>query len=277
MKKKFINLAIAAALLSGSAVGHSATLNTGSADGTLADFGGFDWHANGASWIQGFGLTSNSNINDTTNFTLTYQAFAGVIDTTSPVQNLFVASPGSAFGTYEVTTYQTLNETATCLNVGCSSINITTNSGVWDIYLDNTPNANQAAGTGFLDGINILSGVWNVSNNSFTLNPDGTARGAAVLDGTVTYTNNAVVNPNLLGTQFQGTLLLPGLSNYTRPAEFNGISTGVDTPAIGDTPGHFVLQTDGSQSFTQQVPEPGMLALLGIGILGFGFARRTRT
>ncbi len=278
MKKKLINLAIAAALLGGSAVGHSATLNTFSADGILQNFSGIDWHANGGGWIQGFNLANA--VGATSDFTLTYQAFAGVLETTSPTPNLYVASPGSQTGTYELTTYSVLDETATCLAAGpvaCAAISIATNSGTWQVFLDSGTNANQSLGTGFLDGTNILSGTWDSGLSTFLSNgiPPGSGgalgTGGGILQGTVTMTNSTFINPDFRGTELQASLQFPGLSspNYTRPAAFNGVATGADSPT------NFVLQTDTSQNFT--VPEPGMLALLGIGLLGFGFTKRFRT
>lgn len=276
MKKKLLNLSIAAALLGGSVVGHAATLNTFSADGILQNFTGFDWHSNGASWIQGFDLTGANTTGDTDTFTLTYQAFAGGISTPSPTPNLFVAPPESATGTYELTTYQVINETATCQNAGCTSLQIATTGGTWNVFLDSTPNANQAAGTGFLDGVSILSGNWTTGLSSFAANgpipnPGVIGTGGGFLNGTVTSTNNTYVNPNLLGTDFQASLQFPGQNppDFTRPGAFNGVATGANSPTA------FVIQTDGSQSYTA-VPEPGMLALIGVGLLGFCFSRRSR-
>jgi hypothetical protein len=276
MNKKITSLAVAAALLGGSAMGYAATLDTtGAGDGLLQNFTGFDWNQNGGAWVQGFDLTNANNAGDSDNFTLTYQAFASTINSTSPTPNLFVAPPGPAVGTYELTTFQTLNETALCLNNGCTSIQISTDSGTWNVFLDFSPDANQATGTGFLDGVSILSGNWTGGLSTFIAsgaipNPGVFGTGSAFLTGTVTSTNNTYVNPTLQGTQFQASLQFPGLSapDFTRPTAFNGIATGADTAA------NFVLQADGSQNYT--VPEPGMLALLGIGMLGFGFTRRRR-
>ncbi|SDZ75502.1 flocculation-associated PEP-CTERM protein PepA [Nitrosospira multiformis] len=279
MNKKLINLSMAAVLLGGPAIGYSATLDTVSADGVLQNFTGFDWHSNGGGWVQGFDLTGANMQGDSDTFTLTYQAFAGVINTTSPTNNLYVAAPGSQNGTYEVTTFQTLTQTATCANDGCSSIDITTNSGSWRIFLDSSPDANQSTGTGFLDGVNILSGTWDSGFSTFSATgaipgPAVLGTGGGFLFGTVTFTNNTYVNPALAGTQFQASLQFPGQSapSYTRPAAFDGVATGADTASS------FVIQTDGSQGFTHgEVPEPGILALMGIGLLGFAFTGRRRT
>ncbi|MGH8763225.1 MAG: flocculation-associated PEP-CTERM protein PepA [Nitrosospira sp.] len=275
MKKKLINLVIAAALAGGATAGHSASYDTFSPDGVLQNFSGFDWHSNGGGWIQGFDLSGTNQAGDTDVFTLTYQAFAGVIGTTSPVNELYVASPGSASGSYEATIFSTLTQTATCANDGCSSINITVNSGDWTVYHDASPDANQAAGTGFTDGTAILSGTWDSGFSTFSATGSipGPVFGAGggFLVGTVTDTDNTFINPDLLGTTLQASLIYPGQSSptYTRPAAFNGAATGADSASS------FVIQTDTSQNFSQ-VPEPSMMALLGIGLLGFGFANRRR-
>jgi hypothetical protein len=279
VNKKLINLSMAAVLLGGPAIGHSATLDTFSADGILQNFSGFDWHSNGSGWVQGFNLPNAQGA--TVDFGFTYQAFAGVINTTSPTPNLFVSSPGPEVGTYEVTTFATLQQTATCLAAGptaCASIQIDTNSGQWRIFLDDSPDSNAAAGTGFLDGVNIISGTWDSGLSTFISNgtPPGTGgalgSGGGFLTGTVTMTNNTFVNPNLVGTQLQASLQFPGENapNFTPATAFNGVATGANTPT------DFVLQTDTSQNFTAAIPEPSVIALLGIGMLGFGLSYRRR-
>jgi len=255
--------------------GSAATLDTTSAgppnDGVLQNFIGIDWHANGGGWVQGFNLTGANNAGDSDTFTFTYQAFANSIDSSNLAPNLRVGAPGPGVGTYELTTYAVLTETAICQNAGCSSINIITNSGLWDIYFDTTPDANQAAGTGFRDGVNIISGTWDGGFSTFGATaiigtPGAIGSGGGTLFGTVTNTNNTYVNPDFVGTSLQASLIFPGLSNYTRPAAFNGTPTGADTPS------NFVIQTDTSQAFT--VPEPGIMMLLGAGILGLGFRKK---
>ena len=211
--KKMTRATVAVLLMIGGACAvQAATLDTTTAtpnDGILQNFSGIDWNANGAAWVQGFGLTSSNNAGDSDTFTLTYQGFASSIGTTTPTPNLYVASPGPATGGYELTMYSTINETATCLTAGCTAISIATSGGVWQVYFDISPDANQALGTGFRTdsgSVQILGGAWTGGNSLFSA---ALATGGGNLYGTVTSTNNTYVNPDLFGTTLQASLAVP--------------------------------------------------------------------
>lgn len=266
----------AAVLLSSPALTRSASLNTFGPDGLLENVSSIDWHSNGGGWVRGLNLSNTTGATDDFNFT--YQAFAEAIGSTSPAPNLYVAAPGPQLGTWELTTYGTINGTATCLSAGeeaCSMVSVNTNSGSWQIFLDNaSPDANQAAGTGFLDGVNIVSGSWDNGSSTFNYNGDPRAPQSGesgTLNGTVTMTNNTYVNPDLIGTSFQASLQFPGQPAplFTRSAAFNGTATGTNSAES------FVLQMDASQHVAQ-IPEPApyLLFVAGFGLLSLIARRR---
>lgn len=272
-------VAFAAVAMAASAAAH-ATPTLTNLDGAFDPFGGFDWASNGAAYVTGFGLSSASAAGSSDAFTLYYMAAArddGILDTSGTA----FATPGNNV-TYEYTVFATLNETATCTGIGgtlanpCGALALTATSGTWDIYYDTAPNADIAAGTGFRNGISILSGVFNPGFAGFFVAtgdaPNGSGSGSNTLTGTVLITDNTYINPDLVGTTAVTTLQYGAFqTGFVRPATFDGVGgyPGADSGT------DFVFQADSNQDFT--IPEPGSMALIGLGLIGLGLKRRSKT
>ena len=240
------------------------------------DFGGFDWASNGSVLIDGYGVRSGvNNLGDTDTFTLTYQSFAANIQNAAGVNQF---APGLRQGTgtgYEFTINATITEQVTCITPGCTAVTITPISGTWDVYYQAVGNADLVNGTGVLDGTLVMSGVFGLSDTIIggqgPTNP-GNVTLAGTFLGAVNFVDGVIINDTFTGTKAVSTLQFgANTTAWTRPNAFDGIG------AIGpNTNTRFVGQADANQSFTNDVPEPGSLALVGLALAGVAMLGRRR-
>lgn len=272
MKKMAFGLMLMVAGATGSA--YAATITN--PDGTF-DFGGFDWASSGSALIQGYDVLNNTATGTVDNFTLDFQAYATAVQDSSGT-DLVLANLRQGSGTgYEYTINAHLNETVTCLTDGlntCGIVKIDVVGGNWDVYYQAVGDAvaGSAGMTGILDGTSLLSGGF-FSGSSLLGTQGATNPGDVTLSGTffgnVLSTNNTYIIPDLSGTKAVSTLQFGNNTTaWTRPTNWDGIG------AIGpDTNSFFVGQADANQSF---VPEPGTIALLGLGLMAVGISQRRR-
>jgi len=237
-----------------------------------AQWTGFDWAQAGTAFTTGFTPTAGDT------FTLTYFAWAVALQNgINPFPNsqqvgldtIANGAPGPGATTYEYTVVATLNETVDSCTANTCTFDV--NGGTFDVYYDLAQNANAqpgSLGTGFQHGTHLIGGTVNpLANQTFSL---VNGSNSTTLTGTVNFTNTTYINPALIGSTATTTLQIgPAQTNgYVSPGGFNGTAFA---------PGTIVFQADGNQSFTSAVPEPGSLALIGLGIATLGFVRRRKS
>jgi hypothetical protein len=259
-------------------------------DGTnvlASDATTLDWNASGSGVAKGVG-PFGSPLTVGQNFQFLYQSNLASVDGNPTI--LFNGLDSTANGTkdtaagknYEFTIVAMLNETVTSASGTHATFGLAPGENKVAIYYDTAANASTAGGTGFDDGtlIAMLTIVPENTQSEFTVTAPGAGQGstkitARVVDG-ADFIDPAYlqgVSELLFGVNFESNLNYPAGNSSTNNFHIGGSSLFPDYVAGNND---IVFKVDGSNTFTNAVPEPGTMMLLGMGMLGFVGAQRRR-
>ena len=243
-------------------------------------FGGLEWDSASTAVSVGFDPTALTSV-----VTTTFWSTANGIK--SPSGSTFntpgITPPGNNPVGWEFTIYATIVEQATCvltLNGGlpgagnpCIQSNFFTVGGSYDIYFDPLADANLVTGAGITDGDVVISGSMSPGfAGTFTTTGGNDGSGIFRFRGIVDSTNPLYIAPGLDYSRATSTLQFgDDTGGWTAPSSLPGAAGG--TASLPQ--GYLAFQADGNQTF--DIPEPGSLALLGVGLVGFVVGTRRKT
>ncbi|WP_075794081.1 flocculation-associated PEP-CTERM protein PepA [Massilia putida] len=246
-----------------------------------------DWNATGSGVAKGVGpFGSPLTVGQT--FQFLYQSNLASVDgdTTALFNGLDFNANGvkGAGKTFEFTIVAKMTEKVTNLTGATAEFGLagTAADNKVAIYYDTKANASTTGGTGFDDGtlIALLTIVPSNTQSTFTIVGAGGQGSTKLSAGKVEAGD--FIDPNyldgvsslLFGVNFESNLNFPAGNSATLNFHKGGSSLFPDYTV--NTSKDIVFKVDGSNTFTNAVPEPGTMMLLGMGMLGLVGAQRRR-
>jgi hypothetical protein len=291
MKNSFRKLIPVVAALGFAFAGSSAQAFT-LKDGTnvlASDATTLDWNTNGSGVAKGVG-PFGTPLTVGQNFEFLYQANLATVDGTPTIllNGLDTTSNGTkdtaAGKNYEFTIVAKLHETVSGVDSGGAhaTFGFAPGDNKVAIYYDTAANASTTGGTGFDDGtlIALLTIVPENTQSEFTVTAPGAGQGSTKITARIVDGGDFIdpaylqgVSEMLFGVNFESNLNYPAGNSSTSNFHIGGSALFPDYVAGNND---IVFKVDGSNTFTNAVPEPGTMMLLGMGMLGFVGAQRRR-
>jgi hypothetical protein len=246
-----------------------------------------DWSATGSGVAKGVGPFGNLLLPGQ-NFQFLYQANLATVDgdPTAAFNGLDFTANGSkgAGKNFEFTMVAKLNEKVTTIAGSTATFGVAgpQNGNKVAIYYDTAANASTSAGTGFDDGtlVALLTIVPDNTQSTFTVTGANSGQGSTKMSARVVENGDFIdqnylqgISELLFGVNFESNLNYPAGNSSTNNFQIGGSSMFPDYVAGNND---IVFKVDGSNTFTNAVPEPGTMMLLGMGMMGLVGATRRR-
>jgi hypothetical protein len=246
-----------------------------------------DWNTTGSGVAKGVG-PFGSALTVGQKFQFLYQSNLASVDgdTTALFNGLdFNANGAKGAGkNFEFTIVAKLNEVVTKATGASAEFGLdpTSTDNKVAIYYDAAANASTTGGTGFDDGqlIALLTIVPGNTQSTFTVTSPGNGQGSTKISALQVAPGDFIdpayldgVSSLLFGINFESNLNYPAGNSATQNFHIGGSALFPDYVAGGSD---IVFKVDGSNTFSNAVPEPGTMMLLGMGMLGLVGAQRRR-